>query len=85
MAHHVAVEGRVCGVGPRHGQALALVLHPAVLEPHLGHGKDTGRQTLTFYTRRESRLHKQQIRTVRSAFTHGPKVSFLKTNPERKL
>lgn len=35
VAHHVGVEGRVGGVGPRHGQALALVFHPAVLEPHL--------------------------------------------------
>lgn len=35
VAHHVGVEGRVGGVGPRHGQTLALVFHPAVLKPHL--------------------------------------------------
>ena len=35
VAHHVGVEGGVGGVRPRHGEALALVLHPAVLEPHL--------------------------------------------------
>lgn len=35
VAHHVGVEGRICGVRPRHGQTLALVFHPAVLKPHL--------------------------------------------------
>lgn len=35
VAHHVGVEGRVRRVRPRHGQTLALVFHPAVLEPHL--------------------------------------------------
>lgn len=35
VAHHVCVEGRVGWVGPRHGQTLALVFHPAVLKPHL--------------------------------------------------
>ena len=35
VAHHVGVEGGVSGVRPRHGETLALVLHPAVLEPHL--------------------------------------------------
>lgn len=35
VAHHVGVKRRVRRVRPGHGQALPLVLHPAVLEPHL--------------------------------------------------
>ena len=35
MVHHVGVEGGVGRVRPRHGQTLPLVLHSAVLEPHL--------------------------------------------------
>lgn len=35
VAHHVGVERRVRRVRPGHGQALPLVLHPPVLEPHL--------------------------------------------------
>lgn len=35
VAHHVRIERRVGRVRPGHGQALPLVLHPPVLEPHL--------------------------------------------------
>lgn len=35
VAHHVRVKRRVGRVRPGHGQALPLVLHPAVLEPNL--------------------------------------------------
>jgi len=40
VAHHVGIERRVGRVRPGHGQALPLVLHPAVLEPNLrGEGR----------------------------------------------
>lgn len=35
VGHHVGVEAGVGRVRPGHGQALSLVLHPPVLEPHL--------------------------------------------------
>lgn len=35
VAHHVRIKRRVGRVRPGHGQALPLVLHPAVLEPNL--------------------------------------------------
>lgn len=44
VAHHVGVERRVCRVRPGHGQALPLVLHPAVLEPNL---REEGRRQLS--------------------------------------
>lgn len=44
VAHHVGVKGRVGRVGPGHGQALPLVLHPAILEPHLA-GQTGGEET----------------------------------------
>lgn len=40
VAHHVGIKRRVGRVRPGHGQALPLVLHPAVLEPNLrGEGR----------------------------------------------
>lgn len=40
VAHHVRVKRRVGRMRPGHGQALPLVLHPAVLEPNLrGEGR----------------------------------------------
>lgn len=65
VTHHIGVEGRVGGVRPSHGQALAFVFHPAVLEPHLRRRHSGSNINLS----PPSEQQQQQEQT--SAFTRG--------------